>query len=145
MVRAFNTFDALVPKVSSAYQHNRWEIYSNDKKKINGKKNNDEDSELIAPAYFPPPLPKERIKMLMLQTAFRIGNKRRKEKTLLKLLTHLRRNKITRTLLDSNLTRKRMWHFLSIPFQSFQIVFISIEKMNLASRLLDARMQIEHF
>lgn len=59
--------------------------------------------------------------------------------------THLGRDKVTRTLFYCYLTSKAVRHFLSIPLQTFEIVFITIEEMNLAGRLLNAWMKIEHF
>lgn len=58
---------------------------------------------------------------------------------------YLWRDKITGALFYRDLSSKAMWHFLSIPFQALQIVFITIEKMNLAGCLLNAWMEIEHF
>lgn len=37
-----------------------------------------------------------------------------------------------------------MRHLLAIPFQSLQIVLVTVEEVHLAARLLYARMQIEH-
>lgn len=37
-----------------------------------------------------------------------------------------------------------MRHLLAIPFQSLQIVLVTVEEVHLAASLLYARMQIEH-
>lgn len=58
---------------------------------------------------------------------------------------YLRRDKVGGTLLDGDLVLEGVWHLVAVPLQTTTVVVIAVEEVHLTGRLLDARVQKQHF
>lgn len=58
---------------------------------------------------------------------------------------YLRRDKVGGTLLDGDLVLEGVWHLVTVPLQTTTVIVIAVEEVHLTGRLLDARVQEQHF